>query len=331
MESRGIANTRPSNTSVSFRWLPLAMAVSLVAHIAFLWWTHEIIWTSPTSIPPPQQQTHPFRLIQPPESHPTPTENLKKRSPLEQPLALPITETKPNPNMGTLPSESSVSPPKINPALLQEKLGVVGSSLNPATQHTLSEGINHHKMDSFQAELLKNHSQSTSQSFVDLLQPDESGQGAQTAAAGRRPGSVPKGFSDLDALLSQTGPLKSDTAPILMPTDLLFDYDHAELRTQAVGSLRKLGTLIQRNPQATFLIEGHTDSFGPDEYNMDLSLRRAEAVKTWLVHTMQIASTRIETKGYGKSRLLAPASGSIEQQQINRRVEIIVHVPKHSS
>ena len=90
---------------------------------------------------------------------------------------------------------------------------------------------------------------------------------------------VPAGFSNLDELLSGSGQLGSGTAPILMPTDLLFDYDSANLRPGATASLQKLGRLIQRNPQSVFRVEGHTDSFGSDQYNMDLSQRRAETVK----------------------------------------------------
>ncbi|MEO8205354.1 MAG: OmpA family protein [Chthoniobacterales bacterium] len=132
------------------------------------------------------------------------------------------------------------------------------------------------------------------------------------------------GFSNLDALLAQTGPLQSETAPILMPTDVLFDYDHDMLKDQAMGTLQKLGLLIQRNPTATFLIEGHSDSFGSDEYNLVLSQRRAESVKAWLVQTLKIDPARIETRGFGKTRLLAPATGDIQQQQLNRRVEIVI-------
>lgn len=155
------------------------------------------------------------------------------------------------------------------------------------------------------------------------------------------PGGVPQrgegskvdgtGFSNLDDLLAQTGPLQPETAPILMPTDLLFDYDSHALREEAVSSLRKLGTLIQKNPHAHFLIEGHTDSFGTPEYNLELSRLRAESVRAWLVQEMSIDPARIRTRGYGSSRLIAPATGSIEEQAINRRVEIVIHVPKTNS
>jgi outer membrane protein OmpA-like peptidoglycan-associated protein len=113
-----------------------------------------------------------------------------------------------------------------------------------------------------------------------------------------------------------------------MPTDLLFDYDSANLRPGATASLQKLGRLIQRNPQAIFKVEGHTDSFGGDEYNMDLSQRRAETVKAWLVGNMNIEADRIQTEGYGKTRLIVPADRSVEEQQLNRRVEIVIRTKK---
>lgn len=135
-------------------------------------------------------------------------------------------------------------------------------------------------------------------------------------------------FSSLDELLSNSGLVKRNTAPILMPTDLLFEYDSDALKAEATESLTKLGSLIKRNVQAFFKIEGHTDSFGSDEYNMQLSLRRAEAVKNWLTNTMGIDAARISTVGLGKSRLLVPGTGNVEQQQLNRRVEIVISVPK---
>ncbi|MBV8142208.1 MAG: OmpA family protein [Verrucomicrobia bacterium] len=139
---------------------------------------------------------------------------------------------------------------------------------------------------------------------------------------------VPAGFSNLDALLAGSGRLGNGTAPILMPTDLLFDYDSAVLRPGATASLQKLGRLIQQNPQAIFKVEGHTDSFGSDRYNMDLSQRRAETVKGWLVENMNIDPDRIQTQGYGKTRLIVPGDRSVEEQQLNRRVEIVIRTKK---
>jgi outer membrane protein OmpA-like peptidoglycan-associated protein len=149
---------------------------------------------------------------------------------------------------------------------------------------------------------------------------------ADTAIPGNA--GVPAGFSNLDELLSGSGQLGNGTAPIFMPTDLLFDYDSANLRPGATASLQKLGRLIQRNPQAVFKVEGHTDSFGSDQYNMDLSQRRAETVKGWLIENMSIDPDRIQTQGYGKTRLIVPGDKSVEEQQLNRRVEIVIRTKK---
>jgi len=72
------------------------------------------------------------------------------------------------------------------------------------------------------------------------------------------------------------GPLGSGTK-LRLPDDQLFEYDSDMLQSSAAGQLQKLGTLIQRNPKATFTVEGYTDSFGTFEYNLDLSQRRARA------------------------------------------------------
>ena len=150
--------------------------------------------------------------------------------------------------------------------------------------------------------------------------PDEDG--ADSMAAGTA--GIPAGFSNLDALLSGSGRVGGGTAPILMPTDLLFDYNSATLRPGAAASLEKLGRLIQRNPQAIFRVEGYSDSFGSDQYNLDLSRRRAETVKAWLVQNMSIDPVRVQTQGFGKGHLLVPADRSVEEQQLNRRVEIVI-------
>jgi len=136
---------------------------------------------------------------------------------------------------------------------------------------------------------------------------------------------LPRGFQSIDQALASSGTGKTKAGPILMPTDLLFDYDKSDLREGAVTSLEKLGKLIQSNPRAVFSIEGYTDSFGPPDYNLVLSARRAESVKEWLVASMGIDPAKIETRGFGSTKLIAPATGTVEQQQINRRVEIVIH------
>jgi outer membrane protein OmpA-like peptidoglycan-associated protein len=154
-------------------------------------------------------------------------------------------------------------------------------------------------------------------------------------SAGPNKGRAP-GFSDLDQLLAQKGPLGSGTK-LRLPDDQVFQYNSSELQPSAVAQLQKLGTLIKRNPKATFSVEGYTDSFGPPDYNLDLSQRRADSVKQYLVEAMGINPAQIETRGYGQSkflvqpRQLAPnasemeLNAEIDRQQPNRRVVIVVH------
>jgi outer membrane protein OmpA-like peptidoglycan-associated protein len=142
------------------------------------------------------------------------------------------------------------------------------------------------------------------------------------------------GYADLDSLLSQKGPLGSGTK-LRMPDDQLFAYDSADLQPSSISQLQKLGTLIKRNPKATFSVEGYTDSLGSPDYNLELSQRRADSVKQYLVDVMGINPAQIDTKGYGASRfLVAPhpvmvnspeEQAEIERQRPNRRVVIVVH------
>jgi len=159
--------------------------------------------------------------------------------------------------------------------------------------------------------------------FTSKIQADSAGPSKNRVA----------GFSDLDSLLAQKGPLGSGTA-IRMPDDQLFQYDSTELQPSSVEQLQKLGTLIRRNPKATFSIEGYTDAFGSYEYNLDLSQRRADSVKNYLVGVMGINSAQIQTHGYGATKfLVAPRpvmdqsqeQTEIARQQPNRRVVIVVH------
>ena len=142
-------------------------------------------------------------------------------------------------------------------------------------------------------------------------------------SAGPNKGRAP-GFSDLDQLLAQKGPLGSGTK-LRMPDDQLFEYDSDVLQGSAVSQLQKLGTLIQRNPKATFTVEGYTDSFGTPGYNLDLSQRRADSVKQYLVEGMGISPAQIQTRGYGATKFRTSPNGSIDEQSSNRRVEIVVH------
>jgi outer membrane protein OmpA-like peptidoglycan-associated protein len=142
------------------------------------------------------------------------------------------------------------------------------------------------------------------------------------------------GFSDLDQLLSQKGPLGSGTK-IRMPEDQLFAFDSAELQPGDI--LRKLVDLLKRNPKATFTIEGYTDSIGTYEYNLDLSQRRADNMKMYLVQALGIDPSHIDARGRGSTKFvvtprpITPNAGQaefdaeIQREGPNRRVEVTIN------
>lgn len=132
------------------------------------------------------------------------------------------------------------------------------------------------------------------------------------------------GYSNLEDLLARGGSVTSSTAPIMLPTDLLFEYNSDQLADGARLSLMKLGYLIQKNPNSQFIIEGHTDTTGSDAYNFDLSQRRANAVVNWLITSLNLSTDRIRAIGMGESRPLPNVNpnGTPEEQSLNRRVEI---------
>lgn len=133
------------------------------------------------------------------------------------------------------------------------------------------------------------------------------------------------GRQSIDDALANAGAPSATDKPVAMPGGALFEHDKAVLATQALDNLEKLAQLIAKYPKATFVISGHTDHTGSFDYNMRLSLARAEAVKAWLV-TKGIAPDRILTLGKADSEAI-PGLGpekSIEEQAPNRRVEIVI-------
>lgn len=216
--------------------------------------------------------------------------------------------------------------PKPNNSLLKEMPALAPPSFQNTMENAQAAGAIPPDDKAFVEELLRDNPPVHGTAILELPDPQHPG-GSDVFGAGDRAGNPPVGFSNLDDLLAQTGPLTPKTAPILMPTDLLFDYDSAVLRPEALASLEKLGILIRRNPAARFLIEGHTDSFGSDDYNKDLSQRRADSVKVWLTSLMGLLPESIQAVGLGKTRLIAPSDRTVEEQQINRRVEIVIRTP----
>lgn len=109
-------------------------------------------------------------------------------------------------------------------------------------------------------------------------------------------------------------------AIVRVELDVKFDFDKAKIREESYGEIRDLANFMQEYPQTTTVVEGHTDSVGPDQYNQRLSERRAAAVKTALVESYGVESHRVDSVGYGETRPIAD-NRTREGRQLNRRVE----------
>lgn len=158
---------------------------------------------------------------------------------------------------------------------------------------------------------------------ADIPDPDEFLKDAAKRGSGElSEEGLPEGYTGLGALLKLgTGALEKSKAAL--PSDLLYAYDSAELKETARLGLMKLAILIDRNPTMFCILEGHSDLFGTEGYNLDLSRRRAQAVKDWLVSSLRLDGERIIVRGYGNT-MPKVREGTIEEQAINRRVDILM-------
>lgn len=118
---------------------------------------------------------------------------------------------------------------------------------------------------------------------------------------------------------------------INLSSDVLFDFDKAELKPEADSELQKAADIIRQKGKGLIMISGYTDSKGTDAYNKRLSLARAQAVKNWF--EAQGLHQNYQTEGLGAANPVAPnanddGSDNPEGRAKNRRVEIIVNKTK---
>lgn len=102
--------------------------------------------------------------------------------------------------------------------------------------------------------------------------------------------------------------------------DVTFDTDSTEIRPGLYSEITRVASILKQYPDTFVRVEGHTDSVGSDTYNMDLSIRRANAVRTLLVRE-GVSGDRMQAVGYGESTPVATNS-TAAGRQMNRRVEI---------
>ncbi len=105
---------------------------------------------------------------------------------------------------------------------------------------------------------------------------------------------------------------------------IYFDFASDQLRPESAEVLKQIANVLRDHPDWKLSVEGHTDNIGGDDFNMDLSRRRAESVKAALVREYQIAPDRLTTAGFGATLPVA-ANDTMEGRARNRRVELVRH------
>ncbi|GAB4184879.1 MAG: hypothetical protein OHK0057_18850 [Thermoflexibacter sp.] len=114
---------------------------------------------------------------------------------------------------------------------------------------------------------------------------------------------------------------KTNQMPFTLPT-LHFDYNKAIIRSESFFDLDRLAVFLQKNPSAKLTIEGHTDSDGNDTFNLDLSKKRSETVRQYLID--KNCKNTITAVGLGEAKAKANNASERGKQQ-NRRVEFIIY------
>ncbi len=328
--SRGVARFLPG-------WLILGLGLSLLAHVG-LYYAFQLTPLNELS-PDFYKEDEPprFRVGQAPEtvsyaeSDVAPVDlfetaaaerrELESPDPLKPDLREALQETDvPNRDVRMAPSDEDLTPEFLQ---VEDREALSASTLRELRQRLDERSSGEPETGESLVDL--NDRVSPDQPSVDIGSLTERGEGGRSDLDAFEQG---QGYSDIDDLLAESGTLAPDTAPLLMSGDVLFPFDSAQLDPRSYPSLSKVAELAKKQPKLNFVVEGYTDSFGTDEYNLALSKQRADSVAQILVQRFGLDPRRIKTIGYGERRPLVPQTASREAQARNRRVEILLKMPQ---
>jgi len=321
---------------VQKRWIFGALGIALVIHLVLAW---ALGWYKIPGMEVPfnhSQPTGPF-TVKRIEINP---DSLKSRQ--EDPINhLPVAEPPKN------PAQFNLDPNLIEKALQTPQPSLTTPSVpepNKVIAATdLSQGLPFVESDSAKvsAEIARVEPAASSGPLASSKLAEElisanAGPAQPGAPSGAPPtgngiaGKLP-GFAELAPGFKAPAPnLSNLPEPVLLrlPSDVLFDFDSAQLKPEADSLLSQAVALITKYPEADIHIDGYSDSFGKPDYNATLSQQRAQAVQAWLQQRIAQATYKFHSQGHGSSDYVVSAQGSIEQQQPNRRVEILIQALK---
>lgn len=162
--------------------------------------------------------------------------------------------------------------------------------------------------------------QAQAQAEAAKAQADAARAQAESASAGQRDAQAQA--AALAAQLADLQAKQTERGLVITFGDVLFNVDQARLTEGGLRTARKLADVLIQNPDRSVLIEGFTDSTGSTAHNLELSQRRAEAVRVALME-MGASGNRVATRGYGEAYPVA-GNDSAGNRQLNRRVEIVL-------
>jgi hypothetical protein len=148
------------------------------------------------------------------------------------------------------------------------------------------------------------------------------GQGGGTGA-GKLPSAGAAGAGGAGGAAPQIAKALADTGHADV-YGIYFDFDSDRIKEESEPVLRQIADILEKNSAWTLDVNGHTDNLGGDAYNLDLSKKRAAAVKTALTTRYKVGAQRLTTAGFGAGRPKAP-NDTLEGRALNRRVELVRH------
>ena len=215
--------------------------------------------------------------------------------------------------MGRDVSQGAARAKNMTAIVIIATLGLAGCDMNSASEQSAPRSIAN-QSSSF---ILKVDAPQSS--FAPALVPEDSFRARE----------IPSGLYDqTQGLLKELNAREAPDQSIIidLPADILFDFDKSDLRPDAYPALEKAALLLAGYPKAPLAIYGHTDAKGEDSYNDPLSLRRAQAVASWINGK---SGRSADVQGFGEHKPVAPnakpdGSDDPDGRQKNRRVEVII-------
>lgn len=131
------------------------------------------------------------------------------------------------------------------------------------------------------------------------------------------------GVVNINADLNEIAKIVTETEVVL--NDVFFEFDKSNITKEGAFELDKLVEALKARPEMVIMVKGHTDSRGSDQYNMNLSNRRAKSTVQYVI-SRGIAKERISGQGYGESQPKVPCGDNCteEQHAQNRRSEFLI-------